>query len=123
MNPVIEAILSLLIVSGAVLVLIGSYGLLKLPDFYTRLHAPTKATTLGMGCILIASLTMNTIDKGHLSIHELLITIFLIISAPIAAHMLAKAALHIEIPSHPTTQNQELQERAKYRTTPTGDSS
>ena len=121
MSPVIEVTLSLLIVIGAFLVLIGSFGLIKLPDFYTRLHAPTKATTLGMGCLLLASLGLSTVDKGYLSVQELLITIFLFITAPIAAHMLAKAALHLEMPSHSKTKNSELQEPAKHRRAPNSD--
>ena len=121
MSPVIEVTLSLLIVIGAFLVLIGSFGLIKLPDFYTRLHAPTKATTLGMGCLLLASLGLSTVDKGYLSVQELLITIFLFITAPITAHMLAKAALHLEMPSHSKTKNPELQEPAKHRRVPNSD--
>ena len=118
MSTTVELILSALIIAGAVLVLLGSYGLLKLPDFYTRLHAPTKATTLGMGCLLIASLFMSTLAKGTLSVHELLITLFLFITAPIAAHMLAKAALHLDIGVSKNTRNPELLAKARERMNP-----
>jgi len=90
----IEAILSLLILVGSAFVLIGSIGLVRLPDFFTRLHAPTKATTLGLGCVLLASIGWFSRD-GDLSLHEGLITLFLFLSAPVSAHLLAKAAIHL----------------------------
>lgn len=95
----LDYLLSFLILTGAIFTFIGSLGLVRLKDFYTRLHGPTKATTLGVGCLLIASTVyFSTRDTG-LSLHEILITLFLLITAPVSAHMLAKAALHIEIPS------------------------
>ena len=79
---------------GGAFVLIGSIGLTRMPDFFTRLHGPTKATTLGMGGILLGSMFYFSTSPGTISVHELLITIFLLITAPISAHMLIKAALH-----------------------------
>lgn len=90
----IEVVVSAFLIFGGVFVFIGSLGLAKLPDFYTRLHAPTKATTLGMGSLLVASSVMITYQQGYLSLHELLITLFLLITAPVTAHMIAKTALH-----------------------------
>jgi multicomponent K+:H+ antiporter subunit G len=62
-----------------------------------RLHAPTKATTLGVGAILIASAVFFSLTDEGLSLHELLITLFLFITAPVSAHLMAKAALHIQV--------------------------
>lgn len=65
-----------------------------------RLHGPTKATTLGVGCLLIASsVFFSSLDNG-ISLHEVLITLFLFITAPISAHLLAKAALHLDLHSY-----------------------
>ncbi|MBE0495244.1 MAG: Na+/H+ antiporter subunit G [Campylobacterales bacterium] len=89
-----EIIISLLILIGAFFTLVGSIGLLKLPDFFMRLHGPTKATTLGVGSILIASTLYYITFKGEISLHEILITLFLFITAPVSAHLMAKAALH-----------------------------
>lgn len=118
----LELLLAALIVFGAALVLIGSIGLIKLPDFYTRLHAPTKATTLGMGSLLIASLIFTSYVDGALTVQQLLITLFLFITAPIAAHMLAKTALHLEIKALERTNNLELQQRARERQAPNPES-
>lgn len=120
---VLELLLAVLIVFGAALVLIGSIGLIKLPDFYTRLHAPTKATTLGMGSLLIASLIFTSYVDGALTVQQLLITLFLFITAPIAAHMLAKTALHLDIKALERTNNLELQQRARERQAPHPESS
>ncbi len=92
----LEIILSLLILIGAFFTLVGSIGLFKLPDFYMRLHGPTKATTLGVGAILIASAIFFTVRGEGICLHELLVTVFLFITAPVSAHLMAKAALHIK---------------------------
>lgn len=94
MNLFIEAIISLFLVLGGVFLLVGSYALVKLPDTLQRLHGPTKATTLGVGGILIASMLYFWFAHGVVSIHELLITLFLFLTAPISAHMIAQAHLH-----------------------------
>ncbi len=89
----IEILVSLLLVAGSLFTLIGAVGLYRLPDFFTRLHGPTKATTLGVGGIVIASLLFFSVEREGLSLHEVLITLFLFITAPVSAHMLAKAAM------------------------------
>jgi multicomponent K+:H+ antiporter subunit G len=80
---------------GAGFALIGSYGLAKLSDFGKRLHGPTKASTLGVGCVLIASMLWFGLT-GRPSLHELLITAFLFFTAPVSAHLLIKAAMKLD---------------------------
>ncbi|MCB1877368.1 MAG: Na+/H+ antiporter subunit G [Chromatiales bacterium] len=92
-----EILVSLLIVIGAAFTFIGSFGLLRLRDFYTRLHAPTKATTLGVGSLLMASAAYFSLRGEGISLHEVLVTIFLFITAPVGAHLIAKAALHLRL--------------------------
>ncbi|MEH6502066.1 MAG: Na+/H+ antiporter subunit G [Pseudoalteromonas distincta] len=90
----VEWIVASLILLGSIFALIGSIGLWKLPDFFMRLHGPTKATTLGVGALVIGSLIYFSTRGEGLSMHELLITIFLFMTAPVSANMLAKAAMH-----------------------------
>lgn len=97
MNIYYEAVVSLLIVAGSVFVLIGSWGLIKLPDLPRRLHAPTKATTAGVGGTLVGSMVYFLALEGGPSMHELLITLFLFLTAPITAHFIAKAYLHFHV--------------------------
>ncbi|MDD3609286.1 MAG: Na+/H+ antiporter subunit G [Halothiobacillaceae bacterium] len=99
MNPATELLLSALILLGAVFTLIGSIGLARLRDFYTRLHGPTKASTLGVGSLLIASALYFSLTEPGISLHEVLVTLFLFITAPVSAHLLAKAALHLKLHS------------------------
>lgn len=93
----LEYFLSFLILTGALLTFIGSLGLVRLKDLYTRLHGPTKATTLGVGSLLIASSIYFSTYTESVSLHEVLITLFLFITAPVSAHLLAKAALHLNL--------------------------
>ena len=85
-----EILISVFIVLGGVFGLVGSFGLIKLRDTMQRLHGPTKAVTLGIGCVLIASMLYSLLVKGHVSFHELLITLFLFLTAPITANFIAK---------------------------------
>jgi multicomponent K+:H+ antiporter subunit G len=84
---------ALLLFAGASFALIGSIAIVRLPDIYTRLHGPTKATTLGVGGVLVASILYFS-TRGNLSVHELLVSVFLFITAPVSAHLIARAALH-----------------------------
>jgi len=92
-----EAIVAFFLVVAGIFGLVGSVGLIKLPDPMTRLHAPTKATTLGVGGVLIASMLATLFAEGRLSFHELLITLFLLLTAPITANFIAKAHIHRDI--------------------------
>jgi multicomponent K+:H+ antiporter subunit G len=83
---------------GGVFALVGAIGLLRFPDFYMRLHAPTKATTLGVGGVLVASLLVHA-ARGEWAVPELLITLFLFITAPVSANLLAQAAMHLRVRS------------------------
>jgi len=90
-----EIIVSVLLVVGGFFGFVGSYGLVKLPDPMTRLHAPTKAATLGVGAVLLASLVWFPTQGGHLTWHELLITLFLFLTAPVTGNVIAKANMHM----------------------------
>lgn len=86
-----ELLVAVLILVGSFFLFVGSFGLAKLPDLMRRLHGPTKATTLGIGSMLIASMLYFLLIESRLSFHELMITIFLFLTAPVTAHMVAKA--------------------------------
>jgi multicomponent K+:H+ antiporter subunit G len=97
-----EIVIAALALFGAAFTLVGSWGLAKLGDFARRLHGPTKATTLGVGCVLIASMLWFGL-AGKSSLHELLITVFLFFTAPVSAHLLIKAAMKIDDSLKPPT--------------------
>ena len=108
MNDILIIVAAVLLLIGGFFVFIGSVGLIKLPDFYTRLHAPTKATTLGIGSVLLASMLLTTLRDGGFSVHELVISLFLFITAPVSAYMMAKASLHKHIRAQDSTRNKAL---------------
>ncbi len=91
MATLLEFASAAFIVIGGVFLFVGSFGLAKLPDTMRRLHAPTKATTLGIGSLLIASLIYFVALRHAAGIHEILITLFLFLTAPVSAIMIAKA--------------------------------
>ncbi len=93
-NSPLEILAALMIVIAAFFLLVGAIGLVRFPDFYMRLHAPTKASTLGVGGVLIASMLV-TADHGRPGLAELLITLFVFVTAPVSANLLAQAALHL----------------------------
>lgn len=84
---------ALLLVAAGLAALIGSLGLLRLPDFYSRMHPPTMATTFATGCVLIASMLVSSALLQRPVIHELLITVFIVMTAPVTAMLLMRAAV------------------------------
>jgi multicomponent K+:H+ antiporter subunit G len=100
----IYAIILFLLV-GAVFALVGAIGMMKFNDPMTRLHAPTKIGTVGIGALLLASVLYNGVYLDG-SMHEVLIMIFLFVTAPISAHFIAKVNIHkraCETPPQPAT--------------------
>lgn len=111
---------------GALFALVAGIGMLKLNDPMTRLHAPTKVGTVGVGALLVASM-LHSYVFGDGSFHELLILAFLFVTAPISANFLAKVNIHqnaCETPPQPTQdktwstldrpQNEPLPERDEH---------
>ena len=89
---------------GAVFTMVAAIGLLKLNDSMTRLHAPTKAATVGIGAFLLASMCHAFVIADG-SFHELLILAFLFVTAPISANFIAKVNIHkgaCAVPPKPT---------------------
>lgn len=91
---VLQALIAALLVIGGVFALVGTIGMLRFPDIFMRLHAPTKSSTLGVGGVLLASLIVHWAQGGH-GLHELLLVLFIFITAPVSANLMAMAALHL----------------------------
>lgn len=87
-----EWIVSVLLVVGGAFMLLGTIGMVRLPDLLARLHGPSKATTLGIGSLLLASIAYFSVNGEGVSVHELLITLFVTITAPVSALCIARAA-------------------------------
>jgi multicomponent Na+:H+ antiporter subunit G len=88
---IISLFSAFLLVAGALFSLIASLGLLRLPDLFSRMHAASKAGTAGSGLVLIAA----ALHAGEWSIWVKCVAamLFFVLTAPLSAHLLAKAAL------------------------------
>mgnify|MGYP004445139627 FL=1 len=90
MNDVATLISAALLVIGSVFALVASIGLLRLPDLYTRMHAASKAGTMG-SCLMLIALAIHATDVGTMS-RALAGVVFFLLTAPVSSHLLAKAA-------------------------------
>lgn len=88
---------ALLLVVGGSIVLIGALGLMRLPSFYQRIHGPAITVTLGAGCLLVASMIYFTALQSRPVIHEIIISVFLLLTAPIVAMMIMRAAVYRDL--------------------------
>jgi multicomponent K+:H+ antiporter subunit G len=84
---------AILLVLGGLCTLVGSLGLLRLEQFFQRMHAPSMGNTLGTGCVLAASVLVSSALANRPIVHEILITVFIVITAPMTAILLMRAAV------------------------------
>ncbi|OTG97101.1 Na+/H+ antiporter subunit G [Acinetobacter sp. ANC 4654] len=98
MQLIMEILVSIFLLIGAFFTLVGGIGMVRLPDLFMRLHAPTKSSTLGLGSFLIAAIIFAAFN-GRFGFAEILITLFIFITAPVSANLMAQAALHLRLRS------------------------
>lgn len=99
-----------LLLLASFFLLVGAIGLARLPNFFMRIHAPTKASTLGLGSLLIASMIISA-AQGRIGFAELLITLFVFVTAPVSANLMAQAALHLRVSNQPPAPKDAVPER------------
>lgn len=90
-------LVSLLLILGGSIILIGALGLMRLPNFYQRIHGPAITITLGAGCVLIASMIYFSVLQSRWVLHELLISAFILLTAPVVAMMIMRVAVYREL--------------------------
>jgi multicomponent K+:H+ antiporter subunit G len=90
-------LVALLLFVGASIILIGALGLLRLRTFYQRIHGPAILITLGAGCVLLASMLYFTVAQARLVIHEVIISAFLLMTAPVVSMLLMRAAVYRDL--------------------------
>ena len=98
MQLIMEILVSFFLITGAFFTLVGGIGVVKLPDLFMRLHAPTKSSTLGLGSFLIAAMIYAAFHS-RFGFAELLITLLAFITAPVSANLIAQAAIHLRLRS------------------------
>jgi multicomponent Na+:H+ antiporter subunit G len=107
--PYAEVLTAGLLLGGALLVLIASVGLLRMPDVFTRMHVTSKAATLGV-CLLALAVAVHFADFG-LKVRALLIAAFYFLTAPVASHMLGRAAYLSGVPLAAATVADDLKDK------------
>lgn|SRR5690606_17917747 len=93
-------IVIVILMLGGCIVFIGTLGLLRLSTFYQRMHGPAISITLGAGCILIASMILFTAAQSRLVVHELLIALFVMMTAPVVSMLLMRMAVYRDLRGH-----------------------
>lgn len=110
---------AVLLVVGALFMLLGSLGLLRLPDLYMRLQAATKASTLGVTCLLLGA-ALHFQDLA-VTTRAVLIVAFFFLTAPVGAHVIARAGYAAGVPLWEGTITDELRHRPRETKAPDGD--
>jgi len=91
-----EILTAVFVVLGAAFAAIGSFGLVRLPTFFRRIHAPTLGATAGVWCIVLATVVFFSARDGTLFLHAVLISLFIALTAPITTIFLMRVALFRE---------------------------
>ncbi|GAA3997451.1 Na+/H+ antiporter subunit G [Comamonas faecalis] len=89
----LDIMVSVFVLAGAVIALLGSWGLLRLKTYFERVHAPAIIATMGCWCVMHASLVYFSVQEGVLALHVLLIALFIAITVPVTGIFLMRAAL------------------------------
>lgn len=105
----IEFFTSLMLLLGASLVLLASLGLLRMPDLLTRMHATAKAGALGAG-LMVGAVAIYFTDVG-VTIRAIAIFVFIVLTGPIAAHVIGRAAYFVGVPLWEGTIKDDLKNR------------
>lgn len=92
----VEWAVAVLLILGASFLLLAAVGIARMPDLFSRMQTAAKAATLGAGCIVLAA-ALHFGDSG-VTVRVLLVTAFLFLTAPIAAHVIARAAYFVGVP-------------------------
>ncbi|MBZ0214722.1 MAG: monovalent cation/H(+) antiporter subunit G [Nitrospirae bacterium] len=104
-----EALTVVLLMVGSVFALIAAIGVVKMPDVYMRMQSATKATTLGIGCVMLA--TAVHFQDTAVWTRALLVVLFIFMTSPVGAHMLSRAAYLTKVPLWQGTILDELEGR------------
>lgn len=108
----------LLLLAGSLVTLIGALGLLRLPHFYQRMHGPSISITFGTGCFILASMAYFTGLEQRPVVHELLITAFILLTAPVSAMLIMRAAVYRDLRNENKKNTENLHQNQAKPATP-----
>ena len=96
----IDLLIAIMILLGAIIMFLGSAGMLRFPDVYSRIHALGVSSTLGIGCTLLASFTFFCFVGNAGSIKEIIVVVVLFLISPVTVHLLSQTAYRRGVPLH-----------------------
>ncbi|MEI5907799.1 monovalent cation/H(+) antiporter subunit G [Bacillus spongiae] len=114
METIISVFIGFFVIAGAFLTLVTAFGVIRLPDVYTRNHAASKSATLGVMFILLATFLYFYITEDHVNTRVLLGIFFIFITAPVAGHLISRAAYHSGVKLWEKSVRDDLQFKDKY---------
>jgi multicomponent K+:H+ antiporter subunit G len=109
-SPLLALVAAIAVFTGSFLFLAGAIGLVRLPDFYSRMHASTKAASLGIPLVALASMLIHLGAGFDIWMEDALIILFVFLGNPVSAQILVWAAIKRKIPSSTQTQGQPVEE-------------
>jgi multicomponent Na+:H+ antiporter subunit G len=112
----IEAIVALLILIGTFFSFLSAIGLIRLPDVYTRSHAASKSTTLGVLCTLFGTFLYFLVSDSYISIRLILGIFFVFLTAPVSAHMICRSAYRSNVKLADVSVQDDLKEYIRQNT-------
>jgi len=113
---VIEAIVAIFILIGTFFSFLSAIGLLRLPDVYTRSHAASKSTTLGVLCTLFGTFLYFLVSDSYISIRLILGIFFVFLTAPVSAHMISRSAYRSNVKLADVSVQDDLKEYIRQNT-------
>ncbi|WP_419465941.1 monovalent cation/H(+) antiporter subunit G [Bacillus spongiae] len=113
-ETIISVFIGFFVIAGAFLTLVTAFGVIRLPDVYTRNHAASKSATLGVMFILLATFLYFYITEDHVNTRVLLGIFFIFITAPVAGHLISRAAYHSGVKLWEKSVRDDLQFKDKY---------
>jgi multicomponent Na+:H+ antiporter subunit G len=116
MTETVNVFIGVLVLLGALLSLVTTLGLLRLPDVYCRSHAASKSATLGVLLVLIASLLYFWFEDNYFSARLVLGIVFVFVTSPVAGHLLVRAAYYTDVPLWKGTVQDDLKRKGQSNT-------
>ena len=110
-SQIIEWSAVILILVGSIVSVISAFGMIRLPDVYTRSHAATKSATLSVLLCLFGVFVLFWVKDGFISVRLILGILFVFITAPVSGHLISRAAYRSKVPLAEGSGEDELKEK------------
>lgn len=98
-----NSLIAFMLIGGTIMTALATVGIIRLPDMYSRLHAATKSTTLGVIMIMTGAFIYFWYIEGLIETNLLLGALFILLTSPVASHLLSRSAFHADVKPYKLT--------------------